>query len=311
MSVLRQQLRCETGESVDFITCRTQLSRLWFVNNNELALAILSYLAKYYQFFGVTLYAFVIMGNHYHLIAQFPLKNRAGFMRAFNSIIQKLVKRHVKEFEGGTLWGRRYSAEVLPNKEDVSHYALYAWLNCVISGLALRLSDYASYNSFSDSARRIKRIFRVVDWTGYNNRKRHNSKLSIKDCTKEYTLEFARLPGCETMTDRDYCQHLHCLLEKRRIKEVTKRQEEGKGFAGVEELKRTRPGDKPQTTKTSSRESRRPVVLTLCAITRKAFLEWYFGVVAAYKEASRRYRAGDYGVEFPPGTYKPPLFSVA
>jgi hypothetical protein len=38
---------------------------------------------------------------------------------------------------------------------------------------------------------------------------------------------------------------------------------------------------------------------------------WYFSIYFAYKETSNRYRAGDLDVEFPAGTYKPPLFTVA
>jgi REP element-mobilizing transposase RayT len=310
MSVLHQPLRLETGEWVDLISSRTMLSRLWFVNNEPLANAILGYLAKYQELYGVVIYAFIIMGNHYHLVAKFPNKNRAKFMRSFNSIIQKLVKRYVPGFEGGTLWSRRYSAEVLPNNEDVEHWTLYSWLNPVSSGLTMRITDYQSYNSFFDSARGIKRKFKTIDWTDYNNRKRCNPHLSIKECTKEHLLEFSVLPGCADMIPEEYNKYLLGKLESRRVELIKKRTDDGLGFAGPEVLKHTRAGSKPRSTKTSTRNSIRPIVLTLCDETRKRFRDWFFQLLASYQEASRRFRAGEYDVVFPPGTYRPPLFTV-
>ena len=88
---------------------------------------------------------------------------------------------------------------------------------------------------------------------------------------------------------------------------VKERLAEGKGFAGREVLERMHPGDKPRTTKTSSRNSKRPLVLTLNPEARKIYVDRYFLLLEAYREASRQYRSGALDVEFPPGTYRPPL----
>ena len=91
-------LRSEDKDAISFITNRTIGSRLWFINNKSLEDSILSYLAKYQKIYQVKLYALILMGNHYHLIAQFPNCNKSAFMQSFNSIIAKLVPEHVASF---------------------------------------------------------------------------------------------------------------------------------------------------------------------------------------------------------------------
>ena len=96
-------LRSEDKDAISFITNRTIGSRLWFINNKSLEDSILSYLAKYQKIYQVKLYALILMGNHYHLIAQFPNCNKSAFMQSFNSIIAKLVPEHVASFDQGKL----------------------------------------------------------------------------------------------------------------------------------------------------------------------------------------------------------------
>ena len=95
---MSRDLSFEDPELTFFITTRTIASRLWFVNNRKLHRKVAAFLAKYQRKFGVILYAFIIMGNHYHLVARFPRGNKAKFLKAFNSIFARLVEKMVPEF---------------------------------------------------------------------------------------------------------------------------------------------------------------------------------------------------------------------
>src|SRR5690606_25655970 len=99
-----QPVRVECKDKVQLITCRTINSALWFVNNKKLQYVILAYLAKYAQKYGVLLYAFTIVGNHYHIVAKFPEGNRSAFFRDFNARIAQLVNYFVPNFIGGPLF---------------------------------------------------------------------------------------------------------------------------------------------------------------------------------------------------------------
>jgi len=288
-----------------FSTTRTINSRLWFINNPKLVERILAYLAKYQETYGVVIYAFVLMGNHYHLLAKFPRKNKALFFRDFNGIVAKLVSRHVKEFEGGKLWARRVRSQVVPNPEDIKDRFFYAALNPVNAGIARKLSEYESYNSFQLALRDRQQTFKVVDWERYNSRRRFNVELTPKDFTREYTLRYSRLPTYEDLKKSDYVNKMLEELEARRRLLVQKRLTEGKGFAPRELLRKQQPGAKPKSTKTSTRGSHRPLVLTLCRETKERFLDWYFSLRNSYILASKTFRAGLLTAIFPAGTYRP------
>lgn len=298
--------RIETAEYPNFLTTRCRNSELWFVNNPALDEAILGYLAKYAAEYKVTLYAFSIEGNHLHSVAHFPEPNRASFMRDFKSTAARAVPRHTPEYPGGQVFGRRYSNEFIKGDETVEDKFFYTVLQPVQDGLVERISEYPGYNCFHDAIHGIKRRYKVVRWKDYHAALRYNVEAKISDYTDYVYLEYARLPGYEELTQKDYAELMLKKLEKRRLEAIAKRRADGRsGVAGRAALLRTKRGAKPKSTKTSTITSHRARVLAVCDKERAEGREWYFDIYYRYKEASRRYRAGELDVEFPPGTYRP------
>lgn len=297
--------RIESKEYGSFLTTRSRASELWFVNNKHLEEAILGYAAKFRERYSVKLYALAIEGNHTQMPALFPEGNRADFMRDLNSCVARAVPRYVSRHPGGRFWGRRYSQEFLPGDEDIEEKFWYTVLQPVQDGLVERISDYPGYNCFHDAVHGIERKYKVVRWAQYNAAKRHNPKVSIVSYTEEVTLKYERLPGYEHLTQREYAKLMHEELERRRAKIVRERYAQGKGFMGREALLNVRPGSVPKKTKQSNLYSHRPRVISLCPQRYRRCLDWYFRVYFAYKEAARRFRAGENDVIFPEGTYPP------
>lgn len=288
----------------NLLTTRSIRSRLWFVNNSKLETACLGYAAKFSKRYAVNLYAFAIEGNHIHATALFPLENRAAFMRDLNSCIGRAVSRHIDNYIGGPLWARRYSVEYLPDEPDIEKYFFYVVLQPVQDGLVEKISQYPGYNCFYDAVNGIKRKFKVINWAAYNAAKRYKH-VNIKDFTEIVTLEYARLPGYEHLSQKEYAKLMHEKLEERRLEIVKNRYSKGETFMGREKLKLVRAGTIPKNTKTSSRTTHRPRILSLSNKSRAAAKSWYFTIYYAYKDASIRFRKGDMTVVFPPGTYRP------
>ena len=305
-----QPLRIECADYCSFVTSRTVNSRLWFVNNNKLEQHTLTFLAHYREKHRVELHAFVLMGNHHHEVARFPELNRSSFYRDFNARIAEGVRYFVEEFEGGSVFERRYSEQALPLDGDVEEQFFYCALQGVEDGLCEFPDDYPGYNSFHDAINGRRRVFRKVNWARYKARKRFNKKLKPEDFTTEHILEFKRLPGYEHLSQRAYKKLMLKKREERRLKLVKERKAKGLGFLTREQLLATVPGTKPKKTKKSTRDSKRPLVLTKCPEARKQFLDWYFSIFEAYKAAVKRYRAGQLDAKFPTGTYRPPVFAA-
>lgn len=297
--------RFECPRRGNLITTRSRNSELWLINNPALEKTILGYVAKYVERYKVKLYGLGIEGNHIHNVAQFPAQNRASFMRDLNSSVARAIPRYVRNYPGGRLWGRRYSAEFTPAPEDIEDKFFYTVLQVVQDGLESSISRYPGYNCFHDAVHGISRKFKVVRWTEYHAAKRHNSDVRIQDFIDTVTLKYERIPGYENLTQAEYAALMERKLEERRLEIVRKRSAKGLGFVGRERLLKMIPGSRPQKTKTSHDRSHRPRVLSVCPQRRAEEKAWYFDLYFRYKEASRRYRAGELDVEFPEGTYRP------
>jgi hypothetical protein len=301
--------RIECKDIPSFQTTRTCNSELWFVNNPELEEAILGYAARYTTRYAVQLYAFALEGNHCQKAATFPKANRAHFMRDFNSSVARAVPRYQRNHQGGRLWARRYSTEYLVGPQDLEDYFFYIVLQPVNDGLVNDIRHYPGYNCFEDAINGTVRHYRVVNWKQYNDARRWNKSVSIDDFTEICTLQYERLPGYENLSQSEYAAMMRKKLAERTQKALEARA--SKTCVGATNLKLVKPGARPKNTKTSGPRDHRPRVLSKDPKRRAAGKAWYFSIYFAYKEASARYRSGDLGVQFPAGTYKPPLFTVA
>ncbi len=305
-----QPLRIEHPDFGSFATVRTVNSQLLFVNNPDLEDRVLGRLAQYQEKYEVELYAFVIMGNHYHPLTKFPKCNRAHFFRDLNARTAEAVRKLVPEFKGGPLVERRYSEQALPLDEDIENQFFYSALQPVSSGLAEKISDYPGYNSFDDAITGRTRKIRQVNWAAYNQAKRKGRRPRICDFYYYVELKYKRLPGYEDLSQKEYRKLMLQKFEQRRQVILEEFAKQGYVFPTPEQLRRTKASAYPKHTKKSERHSKRPLVLSRCAKAKKAYLELYFSIYHAYKEACRRYRAGDFGVEFPPRTYRPPGVAI-
>jgi hypothetical protein len=230
-------------------------------------------------------------------------------MRDFNSSIARAIPRYQSAYRGGRFWARRYSAEYLPGNEDIEDRFFYTVLQPVNDGLVDDIRDYPGYNCFEDAITESERKFKVVRWKEFNDAKRWDPSVSIEEFTELHSLRFARLPGYEHLTQDEYASLMRQKLASHTAEILKKRG--GKPSLGRVKLLAVAPGSAPKKTKVSGPDDHRPRVLSRCPRRRTAGEAWYFCKYFGYKEASARYRAGDLNIEFPFGTYKPPLFTVA
>ena len=302
--------RIECKKIASFQTTRSRCSELWFINNKQLEEEILGYAAKYTCRYEVKLYALSIEGNHIQFPALFPKANRAHFMRDFNSSVARAVPRRQTQHPGGRFWARRYSAEYLPGPEDIEEQFFYTVLQPVQDGLVDDISQYPGYNCFEDAISGTVRTYPVVDWKKYNDARRWDERVPIEDFIEFHKLRYRRLPGYENLSKPKYMKLMREKLRARTAQVLQDRKAGGKKALGPRALKNILPGSLPKHTKTSTRYDHRPRVLSKNKERLQEGTAWYFSIYFEYREASKKYRAGKAKVKFPPGTYKPPVFTV-
>lgn len=226
-------------------------------------------------------------------------------------MIARLVKRHVPQFREGRFWGRRYSEQILPRPEDVKHWFFYCALNPVLAGLVRNTKSYRGYNSFWDARAGITRTFKVFLRGEYLEAKFKGIDVSPKDFIREHKLRFSRLPNMEELSDTAYKEELDKELDTRQLQAVKTFEANGGRYPDSNKVNKIVPGTFPRKTKKSKRDSYRPLVLTLCPMTRHKVLSNYFDICDKHRESADSWKQGNYLVEFPPGTYRPPLLKAA
>ena len=306
-----QPLRVEDADVASFCTSRCVNSALWFVNNKRVEVRVLGYMAKYQEKYSVEIYGYVLTGNHGHLVAAFPNHNRGDFMRDLNARTAEGVRFYVTEFEGGHVFGRRYADQSLLASEDIEDKMLYCALQPVHHGLCQRISEYPGFNSFTDAVSGIVREYPVVDWAGYNKKRKYDPSIKVADYTTYHKLTFSRPEQYKQMDQKEYKELMLGKLEERRIKIIQEKLDQGFQYpSDLSYLKETIPGTRPHKTKTSKRHDKRPRIFGKDPVKLDAKKTERYNLYFAYKQASKAYLAGNEHVEFPPYTYKPPRFMV-
>ena len=291
------------SDHIYHLSCRTKDSKLWFVNNPKLWSNMLASLAKYQSVYAVEIFGFIIMGNHYHLIARFPKCNKSHFMRDLNASFARLTKKYT-DFPGGTLWHSRYREQVLPNYEDVKHMFFYCALNPVYSGLVRNIEKYPGYNSFNDAINQNTISYRYFNAFKYSQAKQRAKSVDKKDFYTNYSLTFSLLPEYRDLNQNEYKEIIlkdYAFFYEEAVKNKT--------FPPLEVILNTVPGSPPKLSKQNERYSYRPLVICKCRETKKKWLESYFRIVESFKEAVQKLKQGFLSYPFPQGTYKPSLMA--
>ena len=306
-TIWSQPLRIETPNNIVHISTRTANSALWFVNNPKLEGRIYAFLAKYIEHYQAELYAFTLVGNHYHLLARFPEGNMASFQRDFNARIAESVRILVPEFRGGHLFSRRYASQILDMEDTIEHYFLYTFLQPVTSKLTARISDYPGKSFLNDAASGRENKYKYFAYREYYKAKIKNKKARRSDYWREHTLKFERLPFYTHLSRQAYKEKIKKIAEKKRVAtlEEHKIKKGGKtlGYLTKAELRKVKPGSYPKSTKKGRRT---PIVLCFNPLAKKLLLEWYFLTYSAFRDAVESYKKGDFSISFPEGTYSPP-----
>ncbi|MCC6933043.1 MAG: hypothetical protein IT292_07295 [Deltaproteobacteria bacterium] len=304
---MAEQLKINAKREICLITIRTRLCELLFINNARLQKEVMAYLAKYQQIYGVVIFGFILMGNHYHLIAMFPNGNRHLFEQVFNRIFANILKRYLNVYRGGPVWARRYRPQALLTAKDVLNYFFYLALNPISSGIVKKLADYNGFNSYYLSLTGEQKKFELIDWRDYKNRKRYNKTLKPKDCLKTYTLVISRLPGHEQDSQEEYRAFLEKERQIRSTEIIASREKDGRGFMGKEKMLKQQAGSFPKHSKIARRYSHYSVALSEDKVLLAQYISNYFEILRRHREASRLYRLGKLDVEFPVGTFRPTI----
>jgi REP element-mobilizing transposase RayT len=295
-------VRRQKKKAIYFITNRTLQQRYFFRPGLAVNEIILGLLAKTADRYGIEIFSFVFMSNHFHLLA----RSRSLQMHLFMKDFQSQLARKLNVYWGrtGPFVERRYTATEVLDDDQLTDKLRYTVCNPCESDLVRHPKLWPGLSSWTIHKTGLPMMGEVVNRDLYWSlkRKKGNEDLSeqelIDQATEYYPLALAKLPKFAALEDAEYHDKMRKLIEE---------------YAGELAKTRTRPCvgvkkvlsqsfyDRPK----NSKKSPRPICHTNCPKKRKAYLEELWEVTERYQDAVAKLREQKTQISFPQGTIPP------
>ena len=262
---------------------------------------IIGALAKAMKRYPIQLHGFVFLSTHFHLLATFSdAKRMADFMRYFTQKLSKEVKI-VHDWDA-VVFPERYGHVELSQEPVVDLARLrYVFQNSCKENLVLSPLDWPGVSSAEAlvSGEPMKGLW--IDRSAYHKARNRGEDASAADFAEELELSLSPVPSQNHLAPEEYRQLMIDMVRQVEAETLLRHKEENTAPIGIRKIMDRDPHYRSGKEKTSPR----PWFHALSREARKAMRTALTWIVAAYREAAERYRQGDFGVEFPEGTFPP------
>jgi hypothetical protein len=229
----------------------------------------------------------------------------AEFFRDAHSLIARGVN-HLLERENH-VYGERYRAEECVDDAAAERKLVYAMANAVKDGMVERVSESPFFSTYRHLAFGEPLKFWYIDRTAWwrNGGPRPGNR--EKDHMEWVEFSLAPLPGWEALTVHQRQTRFRHLVREAEELAARERAAEGRTVVGVPALRRLDPRDRPRNPKRSGRQ---PLCHASDPAAYKLYRREWRELRRAHRAASIAFRSGDLSVEFPDGTFRPPLVTM-
>jgi len=305
---MSQPLRIDYPEGMSsFVTRRFRNSQLAYANNKGLEARVLGSLGKYLEKYEAKIYAFTIFGSHDHPMMKFKPQTKSHFFRDLGARTAEAVKKYIPNFGTGAVFEKRPSEQAITeDKESHLERLMYTIMQPIQAGLCKNLSDYPGFNSYKYIVSGKPLEVEFFNGSDFRRAKRKNKHVDPSLFIEKHEIKFERIPGYEHLSQKEYGNLIQAEYEKRRTKIIKELEAKGHVWPSPASLRRTKSTNCAKNPKRSTRETKRPLVLSVCMERRSEFLNYYFSILTAFKKASKSYLLGNRNAVFPEGTCIPP-----
>ncbi len=241
--------------------------------------------------YGITLFGWMAMSNHEHLLVRDNYGNYPEFLAHLHKMVAKCLNAY---------WGRaeNFWAAEQPNavhlvaSDDRFRKLVYLLANPVADHLVERVGDWPGATSMQQNLSGAPRV--VKRPAGF-----FRDDGPMPDSV---TLRAERPDGFEHLSDLEWREKVLAALHSAEDIARDDRRKNKVSILGRKAVLRARPTDRAQSVE--PRRTLRPLIACHNVERRVAELGMLRSFRAAYREALDRYREGHARARFPPGTYR-------
>jgi len=255
-----------------FLTNRTLDSMFLFKPDSEVGRIVAERFIAAAERYGIEVYGFICMSNHWHSVCRAPSGNMEKFLRDFQGAVATDLNRKWGR-TGGGFFARRASAEPILDENELLEKVLYILANPAASDLVATVREWPGLSSAPELLFNKKRTFRIFRRRAWHlaGRPKNNKKF-----IREVEFKHAVLPTLAKLSPEERAAKLSELLAAKEKKHADRRATEGKTVLGRKRILAANWYDRPLDTDKSPRP--------LChASSEEAYFSYrdhYRGVVA-------------------------------
>ena len=233
------------------------------------------------------------------------LENLVKFDQLFNSLVAREINRYLER--EGPLFSTRNRADEALDDSSLEQQLLYAVTNPVKDGLVDRVSHWKGFSSYEQLATGKVETFTYLDRTAWHRAGGDKSGKSREAFTKTVTVELSPIPAWEHLP-----AHKRQALFRRRVREIeqscrAEREREGRREMGPTKLAKVDHRDRPKTRKPRTRQ---PLCHASSVEAANEYRENWRSFLDRFWYASGMWLKGVRDVEFPAGSFRPPLLQL-
>jgi len=268
---------------------------------------VLGALGRALEEHGVALHAVSVQSGHYHLLASpRDAREMARFMHTFNrKVAYELNQRHQRR---GAMWDGRYHAVLVSDEEEAQVGQLeYLLGQGCKDGLVASPRDWPGVQSSHHLLDGTELEGSWFHRDAYRRARLRGEEVSEDDCTTRYQVMLEPLPAWAHLDEATYRLRVGELIEKIEQETAAMHKRRGTRPLGVRKVLAASPFAYPRTLERTPQ----PLAHTASKEKSEEIRQGYRAYYEAYRQAAERLKAGELGVEFPPGSFPPALPFVA
>ena len=273
---------------------------------NQIVVGVLAMAQKRYP--KVRLYAYAVLSNHYHFMAQGPAFQVSNFVGFFQQEVSRRVGK-LRKWTGAK-WADRYKATALPTRDSQLETLHYVLSQGVKEDLVAKCWQWPGAH-FAKAIKRGRPEQGVwLDGTGYAkalDRQRRGGPMAVRAAFEtRLKVHLALLPCVGAKNWADYRETLLRMMDQINFEHLMRRQREQTGVLGVKKILACSPERRCDIPPIPWLKRRKRMIIWAKSEHEdsRAYLTAFYTFQQSFSDAVMKIKQG-LKAQFPPGAFLP------